>query len=375
MISFEPTDEEKSLQETVRRFAQSEIRPRLREAENLGEVPPALVQQAHNLGLALLEYPETVGGFGLGMRSRALVEEEISAGDIAIAEGLGGPGPAGYALLEMGTREQQVRWLGAFATRSERRGALAVTEPRPGFSRSQTSTTARREGAGYRLDGCKSFVDHGDVADPCVVVARLEDGGLGLFAVGADAPGRRVAKQHEKLGLQAVKSVELVFENCVVPVNDRLEAGEFSTGFERTLARIRVMTAARAVGLARAAFEYATRYAMERRAFGRAIAEHQALAFLVAEMGTEVDAARNMVWRAAWAIDRGESGAVREAALALAQASEAVMFVSNNAVQVLGGHGYIQDHPVEKWFRDAKTLVLSWGSVPSLNLEIASAVA
>lgn len=367
MISFEPTDEEKSLLETVRRFAQSEIAPRLREAEELGKVPPMLVGRAQDLGLTLLEYPEGIGGHGLGMRCRALVEEELAAGDVAIAQGLCGPGPAGHALLEMGTQEQQARWLGGFSDRVDRWGALAVTEPRPGFSLAQTATRARRQGSGYRLDGCKSFVDHGDTADPCVVVARLEDGDLGLFPVALEAPGRRVTKRHEKLGLRAVSSVEIVFEDCPVPASDRLEAAPFLSGFERTLARTRLVTAARAVGLARAALDYATRYAVERRAFGRVIAEHQGIAFLVAEMAMEVDAARNVLWHAAWAFDCGEGGAIREAALALAQAQEAVLFVTNNAVQVLGGHGYVQDHPVEKWFRDAKMLVASWGAAASLN--------
>ena len=372
MISFEPTDEERSLQDTVGRFAQLEIRPRLREAEDLGAVPPVLIARAQELGLSLLDYPESVGGLGLGMRSRVLVEEELAAGDLAIAQGLGGPEPAGHAVLEMGTPDQQARWLPGFATEPGRKGALAVTEAQPGFCLSQTATTAVRTAAGYRLDGCKSFIDYGDAADPCVVVARMDDGALGLFAVGAGTLGRRVSKRHEKLGLRAIPSVELVFENCAIPASGKLDGTPFSPGFERTLARIRVITAAQAVGVARAAFEYAARYAVERQTFGRAIAEHQGIAFLVAEMGTEVEAARSMVWRAAWSIDRSESAAVREAALALAQASEAAMFVTNNAVQVLGGHGYIQDHPVEKWFRDAKMLVLSWGSVQSLNRSIAS---
>jgi acyl-CoA dehydrogenase len=377
MISFGLDDDRLAIVEQVRRFATSEVRPALRSCEAQGAVPLALCARYHELGLDLLEYPVAAGGHDLGMLMRVVVDEELAAGDVGIAYALGGPGAAGYALLDLGTREQIERLLLAFADGDawSRRGALAITEERAGFSLCDTVTAAEPVPGGFRLRGRKFMIDHGGTADLCVVIARRAGtaglDGLEAFAVERDAAGLCAGAPYEKLGLLAVPTADVILDGSVVRDDDRLSGSPVPQRLPRVLQRVRLRVAALAVGLARAAFEYAGHYALERRAFGRAIAEHQAVAFLAADMATEIDAARNLLWRAAWAFDGGHGDAGEWVAMALAHATEAAMFVSNNAVQILGGHGYIRDHPVEKWMRDAKTLALSWGTTQSMNRAVA----
>lgn len=364
MIAFEPSSEQRTIVEQVRAFAAEEIRPAYRTCEEAGRVSAGIAERAHGLGLSLLEYPEALGGLGLGMGTRVLVEEELAWGDAGIATGLPGPGVAGYAVLECASAAQAVGLLAPFATGAPRWGTLALAEDVPGFEPGGVALSPVREGRGWRLRGRK-FPVAPLAADLVVVVAV----GPELFALSQEAAGIVFGPPQPGLGLGAVPSGELVLD-CLVDESARLER---PLRLERVIERARLVVAARAVGLARAAFEYAARYATERRAFGKSIAEHQAPAFMIADMGIAVDAARALLWRAAWRFDTQPEAATVDVAMSLAAALEAAMAVSSDAVQILGGHGFMQDHPVEKWMRDARTLAMAWGTARTAHHIIATA--
>jgi acyl-CoA dehydrogenase len=376
MFSFALTDEQQAILTQVKRFAAEHVRPVLRASEEACGVPRDLRARYHELGLLLLEYPTAVGGLGLGMFTRVLLDEALAHGDVGIAHGLGGPGHAGYAVLELGTSAQAERLLGMFAgaAGAERYGALAIAEEPLGIRIAETATVATPVKGGFRLDGRKRLVDHGGLAEVYVVIARSSGApelpGHEPFVVHGNTPGLHASPPLDKLGLRTVVTADLVLDGCVVSESERLCGAPVVPGLSRVLQRIHLRTAAAAVGLARAASEYAAAYALERQTFGRPIAEHQAIAFLMAEMAMQVEAARNLVWRAAWCFDTDQADADAEVAMALVHATRAAGSVTENAVQLLGGHGYMQDHPVEKWMRDAKALALSWGTAESTSWKV-----
>jgi alkylation response protein AidB-like acyl-CoA dehydrogenase len=216
-------------------------------------------------------------------------------------------------------------------------------------------TTARREGGQYVLNGAKCYVPLAQAAEEILVYARLGDGGcenVGGFLIPRGTPGLHIGEREKNMGLKGIETHELVLEECRVPASNRL-GGERGCDFSRILNQCRVALAALAVGVARAAFEYARDYAKQRRAFGVPIAQKQSIAFMLAEMAIEIDATRLLTWEAAWKLDRGEE-ATREAVLAKQYAANMALRVTDNAVQILGGHGYIRDHPVEMWLRNAR---------------------
>jgi alkylation response protein AidB-like acyl-CoA dehydrogenase len=362
MISFGLEDEQLLVQETVRKFAAEELRPRLRDFERSG-VDAALRRKVHELGLGLIDVPEAYGGQGAPLTTAVIVHEELAFGDPGAAVALIAPHLAAQAILLLGDEAQKTRWLGRFAAGDGalRTGAVAWSErqaPIEGF----TTVATRVDGAGigWSLTGHKAFVVNGGDADLHVVFAQLAGtqgwDGIGAFVVEAGTPGLRAGERHALLGLEAVPAREVILESCVVPDSHRLLGdGEIIPRCERMFARWMLFTAARQVGLARASYEFALEYTQERKAFGKPVAHFQSIAFTLAEMAMDVDAARWLVWRAATELDVGGWPSTVAAA---AHANEAAWRVADHGVQLLGGAGYVKDYPVEKWLRDTKALAL-----------------
>ncbi|MCK6553676.1 acyl-CoA dehydrogenase family protein [Candidatus Binatia bacterium] len=362
MVSFQPSEEQQLIRDTIASFAHEQIRPHARDADENGAVPAAIVQQGWELGLVQSSIPEAHGGHG-DTRSAvtgALIAEELAWGDLAVAMHLLTPRLAVWPVLMLGSAEQQTSVLGAYTGNSFRTGTAAVMEPRFDFDATEPATTAHRSNGGYVLDGTKCYVPLADQADRIVVTARTDGGGVGAFIVDRDTPGLTIGEREQHMGIKALATYTLTLESCRVPAAHRL--GGDDANVLALANHWRVGLAAMAVGVARAAFEYARDYARERHAFGMAIARKQAIAFMLAEMAIEIDAARLLAWEAAWRIDRGLD-ATREAYLAKNYAANVALKVTDNAVQILGGHGYIREHPVEMWLRNGRGFVTFEGLV------------
>lgn len=374
-ISFEPGEDLEAIVEAVQGFAADRLRPRLRDFEAAGELPEDLRRECHDLGLTTLALPASLGGDDdLDVRAAALCAEELAWGDVGAAVAIPGPRSAGALVVDLADAAAAERLLAPFADEEEgwrRRGALALVEGPFGLAPDAVEATARPEGDAWVLDGRKRYVQAAGEADLTVVLARDVTSQapdpwdrLGLFAVvsgeGAGPDGLAAGERCRTLGLNAARYADLELKGVRVPRGDRLDGGEpgqVRRALRRAIARKKVIDAARLVGCARAAAEYAFKYAGERKAFGVYLYEHQGLAFFMADMATHVDGLRTRVWKAAWTVDAGRD-AYGLAQAAHRHAADLAVAVTSDAVQVLGGHGYVQDHPVEKWMRDARTLGL-----------------
>ena len=351
MIDFEPNEDQALIVETVRQFAANEIRPRARECDENKAVDPALLAQAHELGLAANAFPEAHGGGGeRSAVTGCLIAEELAWGDLSIALGILSPGLLGLPLADFGSEAQQARWIPALCGDSFVAGALGVVEPRFDFDPLHPHTTAKKDGDAFVLDGVKCFVPWLMGDGPVLVVAN-EDGQPQIFAVERDAAGLR-AEPERNMGIQALPTVELHLEGVRVGADSRVGEGG-GADVARLLAHGRVALAACAVGVGRAAYEVSLDYAKEREAFGAPIATKQAIAFKLADMATELDGARLLTWEAASMLDAGKP-AMREATLAIQKARRTVLEVADGAVQVFGGHGYIREYLPEMHLRNAR---------------------
>ncbi len=367
MVSFQPSEEQQLIRDTVAAFAREQVRPHARDADETGVIPSDVIEQGWELGLVQSAIPEAYGGFGdtRSVVTGALLAEELAWGDLSIALHLLAPRLVVYPVLEAGTPEQKEHVLKAYTGEQFRAGSAAVVEPRLDFDLAALSTTAGRDNGAYVLNGSKCFVPLGGDAEHLLVYARSADGdGYGAvsgFLVEPGAAGLTIGEREKNMGLKALATYEISLENCRVPAANRL-GGNAGCDFARLMDESRVGLAAMAVGVARAAFEYARDYAKDRRAFGVAIGQKQAIAFMLAEMALEIDATRLLTWEAAWKLDRGET-ATREAYLAKNYAANMVLKVTDNAVQILGGHGYIREHPVELWLRNGRGFAMFEGLV------------
>ncbi|MGE5444201.1 MAG: acyl-CoA dehydrogenase family protein [Ignavibacteriales bacterium] len=365
-ISFEIDKELEAIKEEVHRFAEKEVRPRLRDFERDGDVPEELRGKFSELDLNLIDYPEEYGGSGIGLTSATVIFEELAWGDVGAALSLiNGAGLAGYALLEIGDESQKEKYLSPFLNPSNcrLRYALCLIEDRPDFIPGNMQTIATLVDGGFLISGKKFCVINGDRADLYVVFARVESKNEArAFIVDKNTAGLKFEKAHEKLGLICVPTADIILDGCKVPNENILDStSDFQKALESIFIREKIISAALAVGCARAASEYAFKYASERVAFGAPLYQHQGLSFMMAEMAMEVDAARWTLWQAAWAFDKGKEEASVLAEKAVLQANKMGTRVTSDAVQILGGHGFIQDHPVEKWMRDVKTLSVLMG--------------
>ena len=365
MISFELSDEQKMIRDTVAAFANDQIRPAARAADETGTIPPELIARSWELGLVRGAIPESFGGYG-DARSAvtgAIVAEELAFGDLPIAIHALAPRLMAYPVMEMGTDDQRARILKGFATDAFAAGSAALVEPRFDFDPAALATTARPDGAGYVIDGAKCSVPLALDADAILVYAasKPEAGfaGVDAFIVPRSTAGLSLSAREQNMGLKGLATHELTLKECRVGAEARL-GGDHGINFTRLLSQSRISMAAMAVGVAHAAFEYARAYAKERKAFGVPIGSKQAVAFMLAEMAIEIDAMRLLVWEAASQLDKG-GDALKESYQARNYAAQSSLAVTDNAVQVLGGHGYIREHPVEMWLRNARAFAVIEG--------------
>jgi alkylation response protein AidB-like acyl-CoA dehydrogenase len=370
MIGFDATDDEKMLVASVAQFAARTLRPRMREFERARGVPEDVRQAARAMGIPMAGFPEEVGGGGLGVVAQMLIEEELAYGDPGAAFAMGGPGAYGWAALLFGGVRAAKDLLAPFLDEGAHSafGAVAWGEKKPGEHLGLT-TRAERMSAGWKLSGEKAYVLHADLAQSFIVFAQAEQKGwegLEAFVVPRDTPGLTVLPRQATLGLDAASFGGIALEAVEVPEAARLGYGVSVPRAVAFFAIYGLAVAARCVGLARAAFDVTREYVEERRAFGKPIGHFQAVAFTLADRAMDLEAARAMVWRAAWLWDeakRGAEGADERAALlhtawAVSFAKEAAMRAADDAVQLHGGAGFMRDYPVEKWMRDAKQMQL-----------------
>ncbi len=365
-ISFELTPEQRELQALAHEFAERELRPIAREWDEREDCPPELLGKAAALGLTSHAIPVEYGGGGVSAVTSSLVVEELSWGCAGLSAPIAATMFPVRPLLRAGTEEQRQRWLPRLAAEEGCLAAIAFTEPGAGSDVAGIQTSARREGDEYVLNGEKCYITNGGIAELTIVFARLEQAGLNgaltAFLVEAGDPGVSAGRKEPKLGLRSSYTGSLLFDDARIPA-DRL-LGEEGDGFAIAMdffMHSRPQVAAEALGIARAAFEYATDYAKERHAFGRPLLAKQGVSFKLADMAIGVEAARLLVWRAAAALDSGQDAGLL-GSLAKAFAADTAMSVTTDAVQVLGGAGIMRDHPVEKWMRDAKVLQIVEGT-------------
>jgi alkylation response protein AidB-like acyl-CoA dehydrogenase len=375
------TDEQRAIQETCREFAAREIRPISLAVDEADTVwPQAVWRKAAEVGLTAYMLPEEYGGAGMtDSLTSCIVQEELSHGCSGIGNLITSGGFFAEPVLALGSPEQKREWLTPLAdSANPPLTALAITEPTSGSDAASIRTRARAVDGGYVLSGQKAWISNGGVAECYVVFATVAPGsgsrGITAFLVRGDDPGLRCGPPIRKMGQRAIPNCELFLDDVFVAGERRLgEEGEGFAGLMQTFDRSRVTLAASATGLARAALEYAVDYAKQREQFGRPIAQHQAVAFRLADMAVRVDAARLLTWRAADMLDRGER-ATGEAAMAKLAASETAMWCTWAAVQTLGGWGYSREYPVEKWMRDAKLEEIEEGTSDIQRLVISRAL-
>jgi butyryl-CoA dehydrogenase len=377
-VDLELSPEQKLIRDTARELAHKEIAPRAAEIDKQHRFPAELIARLGELGLMGIAVPPEWGGAGMDTVSYVLALEEIAAacaatGVIMSVNNSLVCGP----ILHFGSEAQKRDWLALLAT-GKKLGCFALSEPEAGSDAAAIKTSARRDGDRFILNGTKNFITNGPVADLAVVLAVTTPGlghkGLSAFLVPTQTPGLSFGPTDDKLGIRGAPSAQMFLTDCAVPADAILgsEGGGWKVAMH-ALDAGRIGIAAQALGIARAAFDAATRYATERKTFGKPIAQHQAIQFKLADMCTEIDAARLLVWKAAVKKDEGARFGT-QASMAKLFASEVANRVAKEAVQVFGGYGYLTDFPVERHFRDAKITEIYEGTSEIQRLVIASAV-
>jgi alkylation response protein AidB-like acyl-CoA dehydrogenase len=354
------------VRDTAREFARTRLAPHSRDWEAAGAFPPEVLAEMGSLGFLGMTVPESLGGAGLDYVSYALALMEVAGGDGALSTLMSvNNAPVCAILVACGSPRQQQEWLRPLAA-GERIGAFALTEPQAGSDASNLRMSAKRVAGGYVLNGTKQFITSGAVARVAITFAVTDPAagkkGLTAFLVPTDRAGFRVGRLEAKLGQRASDTAQLVYDD--VFVEDALRIGDEGDGYRIALANLetgRIGIAAQSVGMAAAALEHALAYARERSAFGRKLTEHQAVAFRLADMATEVEAALQLVLHAAALKDAG-APCLKEACMAKLFASEAAERIASAAVQVLGGYGYVEDFLVEKIYRDVRVCQIYEGT-------------
>jgi butyryl-CoA dehydrogenase len=375
-VNLELTEEQNLLQKTVREFAESEVRPLAKELDETGHFPRELFQKAAELGLTGVAFPESEGGAGFDHIAYTIVIEEISrccasTGVILSVQNSLYCDPIHRA----GNDDQKKRFLAPYA-RGEKIGCYALTEPQAGSNAAALQTKAVKKGDKYIVNGTKAWITNGGAADAAIVYVNTEpakgEKGITALVVEKGAPGFKTGKEEKKLGINATACCELVFTDCEVSEKNRI--GNEGEGYKVALSTLdggRIGIGAQAVGIARGAFEASVKYSQERMAFGHAISQFQAIQFMLADMATEIDAARLLVRKAAWKQDTGGRFSM-EAAIAKLFASEMSTRVTHKAIQVHGGNGYSREYPVERAYRDARITEIYEGTSEIQRLVISA---
>jgi len=375
-VNLELTEEQQLLRKSVREFAESEVRPLAKELDETGRYPRDLFRKAAELGLTGVAFPESHGGAGFDHIAYTLVIEEISrccasTGVILSVQNSLFCDP----IHRFGNAEQKKKFLLPF-TRGEKIGCYALTEPQAGSNAAALQTKAVKNGDHYVINGTKAWITNGGVADAAIAYVNTDptkgEKGITAMVVEKGTPGFKVGKEEKKLGINATACCELIFTDCAVPESNRI--GSEGEGYKVALSTLdggRIGIAAQATGIAQGAFEAALKWSQERMAFGHPIAQFQAIQFMLADMATEIDAARLLVRKAAWKQDSGARFSL-EAATAKLFASEMATRVAHKAIQVHGGYGYSREYPVERAYRDARITEIYEGTSEIQRLVIAS---
>jgi butyryl-CoA dehydrogenase len=377
-VNLDLTEEQQLLQRSVREFAEAEVKPHAKEIDETGRFPRDTFEKAAELGLTGVAVPENYGGAGMDHLSYAIVIEEISrvcasTGTILSVQNSLYCDP----IFRFGTEEQKQKFLVPYA-RGEKIGCYALTEPQAGSNAAALRTKAERKGDAYIINGTKAWITNGGAADAALVYVNTQpekgEKGITALIVEKGTRGFAVGKEEKKLGVHATACTELSFADCEVPVGNRI--GNEGEGYKIALSTLdggRIGIAAQATGIAQGAFEAALSYAQQRQAFGHPIADFQAIQFMLADMATELDAARLLARRAAWKQDSGARFTM-EASIAKLFASEMSTRVTHKAIQIHGGYGYSREYPVERNYRDARITEIYEGTSEIQRLVISSSV-
>ncbi|WP_462138004.1 acyl-CoA dehydrogenase family protein [Candidatus Mycalebacterium sp.] len=373
-LDFELSDEQKLFQETLADFCTNEIEPLVEEHEKEEKFPEQIFPMLGEMGFLGIMYPEEYGGVAMDKITDCVFAEEMgkvwSAAAMAVNAHIG---LACFPVYKFGTEDQKQKYL-VPGLKGEKIGALGLTEPGAGSDARSIRSQAVKEGGKYILNGAKTWITNGSMADFSIVAAytdKTKKGeGISIFIVEKDFPGFSVSNKIHKLGHRAADTAELIFENCEIPEENLLVGeGGFGSAME-TLLGARITHAAKSVGLAQAAFEYALQYSKERETFGKPISKHQEISSKLATMAVKIEAARNLVYKAAW-LYSNEKPVLKEASMAKLYSAEVVQWVSSEAIQVLGGYGYSVEYKAERFFRDARLSSITEGTSEIQRLVIA----
>jgi len=375
-VDFSLTDEQQQLRRTIRQFAESEIAPHVMEWDEASQFPSEIIPKLAEMGLLGVIFPEKYGGAGLGYIDYAIAIEELSRVDGSI-----GLIVAAHTSLctnhiyKFGGEEQRKKYVVPLA-QGKKLGCWSLTEPEAGSDAGGTRTVAEKRTDCWVLNGAKTFTTNGHYADVCVAMALTDRSkgshGISAFILEKGTPGFRPGKKENKLGMRASATSEVVFSDCRVKAEQLL--GQEGEGFINSLQVLdggRISIAALALGMAQGAYEAAVNYAKQRKQFGKAISEFQAIQFKLADMATQIEAARLLVYHAAWLADRPGARFTKESSMAKLFASEVAVRVANEAVQVFGGYGFVKDYPAEKYYRDVKLCTIGEGTSEIQRMVIA----
>jgi hypothetical protein len=374
-VDFRLTEEQEQIRKAAADFAAGEIAPHVREWDREGTFPAEVFRKAGELGFLGVLVPEEYGGAGLGYVEYVAIVEAISAVDPSVGLGVAAHNSLGTGhILQFGSEEQKRKYLPRLA-KGEWIGAWGLTEPTAGSDAGGTRTTAVLDGDQWVLNGAKTFTTHAGVGQVAVLFASTDPAkahhGISAFIVEKGTPGFSVGKHEDKLGMRASDTSEVVLQDCRIPRGQLI--GEPGTGFKQAMQVLdggRISIAALALGIAAGALGHAVRYAGERKQFGQPIGAFLAVQAMLANMATETDAARLLTYRAAWLKDQKKPTTL-ESSMAKLYASEVAVRVSNDAIQVFGGYGYVKDYPVEKYYRDAKLCTIGEGTSEIQRMVIA----
>ncbi len=374
-IGFELTEEQMQVKQMVREFAEAEIRPHVMEWDESQHFPRELFGKMGELGLTGVIFPEQFGGSGMGYMEYSTIIEELSRVDGSIGLTIAAHNSlCTNHIFQYGSEEQKKRYVTPLA-KGEKLGCWGLTEPSSGSDASGMKTTAIRRDGGWLLNGAKNFITHGISGDICVVLAvtnrEMRSRGISTFIVERGTKGFIAGKKENKLGVRASETASLIFEDCWIPEENLL--GETGRGFVNSMQILdggRISIAALALGIAQGAYESALKYSQERKQFGQPIFDFQGIQFKLADMATQIDAARLLTQRAAWLKDNKRQ-TTKESAMAKLYASEIAVKVCEDAIQIHGGYGFTKDYPAEKFWRDSKICTIGEGTSEVQRLVIA----